>query len=78
MVNWTHTFQGGMPPSILLLLSEKDPVMLTNRQIEYYAKDAGRVAYAVLGLDCDYSISLIDDPTIPQYNVNDTRGRIFT
>jgi hypothetical protein len=55
-----------MPPSILLLLSEKDPVMLTNRQIEYYAKDAGRVAYAVLGLDCDYSISLIDDPTICQ------------
>ena len=48
--------------------------MLTNRQIEYYAKDAGRVAYAVLGLDCDYSISLIDDPTICLHNVVDTKG----
>ncbi len=36
--------------------------MLNREQIERAAKKAGIVAYTVLGLDCDYSIVLIDDP----------------
>ena len=40
--------------------------MLTNNAIEVYAQDAARVAYAVLGLDCPYSVILINDPTVPE------------
>ena len=40
--------------------------MLTNNAIEVYAQDAARVAYAVLGLDCPYSVILINDPTLPE------------
>ena len=40
--------------------------MLTNPQIEAYAKDAGSVAYMVLGLDCKYTISFINDPDIAE------------
>ena len=40
--------------------------MLDKNQIELCAKKAAFVAHTVLGLDCDYSVSLIDDPSIDE------------
>ena len=40
--------------------------MLDNDHIKACAKKAARVAYAVLGLDCHYSIVFIHEPTIQE------------
>lgn len=40
--------------------------MLDNARIKVWAKKAARVAYVILGLNCPYSVSLIDDPSIPE------------
>lgn len=39
--------------------------MLNRNQIKKAARKAGMVAYAILGLECDYSIRLIDDQNNP-------------
>ena len=46
-------------------------------KIESIAKEAAVVAYTVLGLDCDYSVSLIDDPTIIEDGLFDTKDNII-
>ena len=40
--------------------------MLNKKQIEKAAKKAGEVAYSVLGLECKYTIVLINDPEVPE------------
>lgn len=40
--------------------------MLSNKQIEAEAQKAAEVAYAILGLDCNYSIVLINDPDVSE------------
>ena len=47
--------------------------MLDNVHIEACAKKAAKAAYAVLGLDCDYSIVFIHDPTIQEDASLDTQ-----
>ena len=46
-------------------------------KIESIAKEAAVVAYTVLALDCDYSVSLIDDPTIIEDGLFDTKDNII-
>lgn len=47
--------------------------MLDNARIKVWAEKAARVAYAVLGLNCPYSVSLINDPAIPEDAQLDTQ-----
>ena len=51
--------------------------MLDNARIENVAKRAAKVAYTVLGLDCPYSISLIDDPNVDEDARLDTQGNVI-
>ena len=37
--------------------------MLNRTQIEHFTVTAAQTAYHILGLDCEYSIELIEDPT---------------
>ena len=46
-------------------------------RIEFIAKKAAAVAYTVLGLDCDYSVSLIDDPSIIEDGLFNTKDNII-
>ena len=46
-------------------------------RIELIAKKASAVAYTVLGLDCDYSVSLIDDPSIIEDGLFNTKDNII-
>ena len=47
--------------------------MLDNERIKSTAETAARVAYKVLGLDCPYSVTLINDPDVPEDARLDTR-----
>lgn len=47
--------------------------MLDNARIKAWAEKAARVAYAILGLNCPYSVSLINDPAIPEDAQLDTQ-----
>ena len=51
--------------------------MLDNDRIRATAEKAAKVAYTVLGLDCPYSVALIDDPTIPEDARLDTQGNVI-
>lgn len=46
-------------------------------RIELIAKKAAAVAYTVLGLDCDYSVTLIDDPSIIEDGLFNTKDNII-
>ena len=50
--------------------------MLDNTRIEICAKKAAYIAHTVLGLDCPYSIALINDPTQAVDAQLDTRENI--
>lgn len=47
--------------------------MLERSRIEQYARRAARVAYFVLGLDCRYSLALVEKPDIGEDALLDTR-----
>lgn len=49
------------------------PGLYTPDRIEFIAKEAAAVAYTVLGLDCNYSLTLIDDPAITEDGLFDTK-----
>ena len=51
--------------------------MLDNAGIENTAKKAACIAYTVLGLDCSYSIALINDPTLTVDGQLDTQENII-
>lgn len=45
-------------------LPRKDSAMLTPERITTVAKNAAYVAYTVLGLDCPYSVTFINEPEL--------------
>ena len=45
--------------------------------IKSIAKEAAAVAYKVLGLDCNYSVALIDDPSIIEDGIFKTKDNII-
>lgn len=51
--------------------------MLTRTKIENIAHNAARVAYTVLGLDCQYSIAFIEDPELSFDGLLDTDNNII-
>ena len=46
-------------------------------RIKSIAKEAAAVAYKVLGLDCNYSVALIDDPSIIEDGIFKTKDNII-
>ena len=51
--------------------------MLDNARIENCANKAAYIAHKVLGLDCSYSIALINDPTLTVDGQLDTQENVI-
>lgn len=51
--------------------------MLDNARIENCAEKAAYIAYTILGLDCPYSIALINDPTLTIDGQLDTQENVI-
>ena len=52
--------------------------MLTNEQIESHAEQAAFISCTVLEMDCDFSITLINDPSVSEEGLLDTENHIIS